>query len=169
APRSASPARLAPERELERKAASQEADATAEPSAQPAPAPPDIRNFGYSRRPAQFGSLAYVVESVECKAAGEVWLRFYQGMVTDLNGDVAQYQLGRRISLWYDPSAIGVNANDWFCVPKRRFCYGDVSFMQWEGKYEAGDRLEVNYPDLENSEDNLLDYAEALAKRHCGE
>ena len=160
APRSADPVRQAPERQAPPPSDDEERTRTQAPNTASAST--------YIRRPARYGALAYLVESVQCKAAGEAWLRFYEGMVTDLGDEGAQYQLGRRISLWYDPSSAGVNAEDWFCVPKRKFCYNDVTFTQWDGKYEAGDRLDVDYADLENSEGNLLEYAASLAKWHCG-
>ena len=158
APRSARPARPAPERQL----------VAEQPPEDQRPEAGAGASLNYIRNPAQFGSLAYLLQDIECQGEGEALLHFYQGMVTDLKGEAAQFQVGRLINVWYDPKSTGVNDNDWFCSPQRRFCYGDVSHQQWKGDHQPGDRMDVDFYALENAQDNLLNYAESLAQYECG-
>lgn len=79
----------------------------------------------------------YAVENIRCEGAAGAWALVYEGKLTDQSATAMSLQLNRRIGFRYHPDYEGVDNSDWWCIPKKRFCYSEVGFSDWGGSYQA--------------------------------
>ena len=77
----------------------------------------------------------YAIESIRCEGAAGVWALVYEGKITQQSATAIRLRLGRRIGFRYHPDHEGVDNTDWWCIPKKRFCYSEVAFSDWGGTY----------------------------------
>lgn len=120
------------------------ADAPAQTDAAPAEPPPQVAMLPPPPPPSvtlAVGQGAYAIESISCEGASGSWVLLYRGTVAALGAESVDIDVESRIGLRYWPEAEGVNESDWFCVPRRRFCYAPVAFTDWKGKVKANDRI----------------------------
>jgi hypothetical protein len=81
------------------------------------------------------GETAYAVETIRCEGTAGTWVTLYKGRIRGDDGANIQIALERRYGLFYYPTAEGIAEGDWYCVPRRRYCYAQVSFSNWGGRY----------------------------------
>lgn len=89
-----------------------------------------------------FAAPVYAVENIRCEGVAGAWALVYEGRiirqrVTQQNNTAISLRLSRRIGFRYHPDYEGVDNSDWWCIPKKRFCYSDVEFTDWGGSYRA--------------------------------
>ena len=75
----------------------------------------------------------YAVENIRCEGAAGAWALVYEGKITGLSDTEISLRLSRRIGFRYHPDYEGVDDSDWWCIPKKRFCYSEVAFTDWGG------------------------------------
>lgn len=113
------------------------------------------------------GQPAYAVEQVSCEGASGNWLLLFKGVVEELSDKEVVLTVAERISLRYWPDAEGVDRSDWFCVPRRRFCYSTVAFTDWRGTVMASDRLPVPRDLAFHENLGLVVGAQPILDREC--
>lgn len=102
----------------------------------PPPPPPPVIEL-------KVGDGAYGIESISCEGASGSWVLLYRGTVAQVNEDAVAISVNARFGLRYWPSAEGYDDSDWFCVPRRRFCYSQINFSDWHGKVTANERVSI--------------------------
>ncbi len=80
------------------------------------------------------GESVFVIEKIECKSDNEAFVLFYEGQLQN-----TQVQVTKRYAMWYDIRQDGVSKTDWWCIPKKRFCYSSIDFTDWGGKLKSGE------------------------------
>ncbi|BEQ17068.1 peptidoglycan-binding domain-containing protein [Desulfoferula mesophila] len=131
----------------------------APPSAAPSPAP--------SRTALQPGDEVYVLERAKCLPQGGAWLLVYVGQVRSLEEGRVWVTLSERLSYRYNPGEKGVNAKDWFCVPRRRHCYSPVPFGDWGGRYRPGQTAAFDQGKAHRLSGGRKDNLYGLARNYC--
>jgi hypothetical protein len=84
------------------------------------------------------GELVYALDRIECKGDHEAFVLFYQGQLEQIQKDKVQVRISKRYAMWYDFHKEGVSTTDWWCIPKKRFCYSTINFTDWRGKLKPG-------------------------------
>jgi len=84
------------------------------------------------------------MESIECKPPHEAWLLLQSGSITSLGKNEVTFDVSKRIGLYYDRRKSGESSKEWWCIPRLRYCYGDVPFGKWKGVAKKGDSVTVN-------------------------
>ncbi|HIE02171.1 MAG TPA: peptidoglycan-binding protein [Thiotrichaceae bacterium] len=85
------------------------------------------------------GDSVYAIDKIECQGAHEAFILFYQGELEDILKDKVQIRINKRYAMWYDTHKTGISDTDWWCIPKKRFCYSTINFTDWRGKLKAND------------------------------
>jgi len=93
--------------------------------------------------PAQVGERAIAVESIDCRLGGDADVLLMVGEVARTDAAETEIVASQRFAAKYSPAASGVDTTDWWCVPKKRYCYQEVPFTAWRGEHRAGDSLVV--------------------------
>jgi len=127
-----------PSAELQEPAEGAHADQTRHqvPRRSPAPTPdPDPE----PTRPG-VGESAIALEWVKC-GAFDVNLRFFTGEVVAGGEDGFTIAILERYAAKFTPDAVGLDASQWWCIPRARYCYEEVAFEDWDGPRAAGDRF----------------------------
>jgi len=113
------------------------------PGPQPAALP-----FTVPRRPPpvrlEVGSPAFAIESIQCEGTSGTWVLLVKGPIREIGGDAVTVSAESRFGLHYWPKEQGKDETDWFCVPRRRFCWSKVSFSDWGGKLKQDDLLSLS-------------------------
>ena len=68
-----------------------------------------------------------------------MWVTVYKGMVEQATGGEVVLKLMTRYGLRYHPGYEGWNKNDWYCVPRRRYCISPIGFSDWGGQHLEGE------------------------------
>lgn len=84
-------------------------------------------------------ALVYAIEQVRCEGSAGVWVTVYEGILLPPLGEIAVVQLWDRIGLRYHPESDGINSEDWWCIPTRRYCYSRIAFGAWGSPFHAFD------------------------------
>lgn len=105
------------------------------------------------------GERAYGFERIGCRADGSAWALYYDGEYRGpARGPTSSARqptheqpspragpgsglltLRARYRLTFNPEVEGVSRDDWWCIPRRRFCSGQVEFSDWQGMRAAGE------------------------------
>lgn len=89
--------------------------------------------------PADRESRVYAIEEVRCEHAAGSWVLLYEGKMEAVRFNAVEVSLQRRIGLRFHPETWGVDSSDWWCIPKKRFCYKEVDFGAWSGTFHPGE------------------------------
>ena len=79
------------------------------------------------------GESVFVIDRMECKSKNEMFVLFYEGQLQKLQHSQVQVNVNKRYALWYDRRREGVSKTDWWCIPRKRFCYSSINFTDWRG------------------------------------
>ena len=79
---------------------------------------------------------------MRCEGLAGAWLLLIEGDVLASDQGTVRIRASSRYALRFWPKEEGVNDDDWFCAPRRRFCFGEVEFTDWRGKVQPGGKLE---------------------------
>jgi carboxyl-terminal processing protease len=85
------------------------------------------------------GDSVFAIESIECKSQYEAFVLFYKGQLQTNQNDKVQVQTTERYAMWYDTRHQGISTQDWWCIPRKRFCSGSIDFPDWGGTLKPGD------------------------------
>jgi len=85
------------------------------------------------------GESVFAIEKIECKSDNEALVLFYEGQLQELQKTQVRVNVNKRYAMWYDLRHYGVSKTDWWCIPKKRFCYSSIDFTDWGGKLKSGD------------------------------
>ena len=95
----------------------------------------------------QIDKEVYVIEKVKCEKYGQ-WIQLYKGMLRKIAGNKVTVQLTQRYGIKHHPTKQGVSSTDWFCIPKRKYCYSEIGFQAWQGQYKPNDIIEFPKTDI---------------------
>ncbi|GEM_PF-5705358 len=85
------------------------------------------------------GDSVYAIDKIECQGAHEAFVLYYQGELQNILKDKVQIRITKRYAMWYDAHKTGISDTDWWCIPKKRFCYSTINFADWRGKFKPND------------------------------
>jgi hypothetical protein len=109
------------------------------PPPPPPSTPPPNPALSHLALPLHPGDVGYAVETVRCEGPAGVWAMVYKGQVAQVDKDKVSLQVTQRYGFRYHPAAEGYNKTDWYCVPRRRYCFSRIGFMDWGGRYKEGE------------------------------
>ncbi|MDM8567591.1 peptidoglycan-binding domain-containing protein [Candidatus Halobeggiatoa sp. HSG11] len=99
-------------------------------------------------KPSKFkiGAEIYAIEKIKCEKYGQ-WVQFYKGTLKQIVADTVILKLVQRYGFKHNPTKTGVSTTDWFCVPKQKYCYSEIDFHAWQGKYQPNDMVKFPITD----------------------
>ena len=118
--------------------------------------------------PISLHDAVYVVESVDCSYLSGDWVVLYEGTVEAVADDFYEVKLVKRISYRYHPEAEGYNDSDWWCIPRRRHCYSEIEFSDWNGKFKKDQVVPFEKSKVFNKKMTLINGALIYIKNECG-
>ena len=98
----------------------------------PMPTTPKVNLRDY---PVEVGDMVFAVEKVECSDISGDWVIFYEGTALTKDPDTISVRLEKRFAYRYHPEKEGEDRTNWWCVPARKYCYSEIQFSDWDGKY----------------------------------
>jgi hypothetical protein len=114
------------------------------------------------------GTPAVALEQITCEPGSGAWLLLIEGEIAEVADGSVALRARRRIGLRYWPTAEGVDETDWFCAPRRRFCYAAVRFGDWGGTIRPDD-LVLREPELVFAADRRLPLGVVpIIRARCG-
>ncbi len=106
------------------------------------------------------------IEKMECKSEHEVWVLYYEGKLTAQSSNATfKVTLNERYALWYDSRQQGESTEDWWCIPRKEFCYTLVKFSDWAGRYRVGQEIRVD--DREKMVRDFAKLKELISDKEC--
>lgn len=111
---------------------------TARPSATETASPPRRLELPLVDRTLKLGEGGFVLEELRCEGLAGAWLLLIEGDIVALDQDIVTVRAASRYALRFWPKEEGVDTTDWFCAPRRRFCYSEVAFTDWRGQLRPG-------------------------------
>ncbi len=88
----------------------------------------------------------YIIEKIKCEKYGQ-WVQLYKGILKKIDGNIVKVQLKQRYGIKHNPTKQGISNTDWFCVPKRKYCYSEIDFQDWQGKHQFNEI--VTFPKID--------------------
>ncbi|RKZ77787.1 MAG: hypothetical protein DRR19_27420 [Candidatus Parabeggiatoa sp. nov. 1] len=113
------------------------------------------------------GDTVFAIESIECKSQYEALVLFYQGELQQVQNGKVQVSPNERYAMWYDIRREGVSKTDWWCIPRKRFCYSSIAFSDWGGKLKAGEASQFKKTWTIPSHLDMTALAAKSAKQAC--
>jgi peptidoglycan hydrolase-like protein with peptidoglycan-binding domain len=113
------------------------------------------------------GESVFVIEKIECKSENEALVLFYEGQLQELQDSQVEVNVKKRYAMWYDIRHEGVSKTDWWCIPKKRFCYSSVSFTDWDGKLKSGEVASFEKKLTMPSRFDIVSLVAQSSKREC--
>ncbi len=108
----------------------------------PRPRPPRRIEPKPIDRRVEVGRAGMVIEELRCEGLAGAWLLIIEGEVIEASVDTVTVEAEKRYALRFWPNEEGVDEGDWFCAPRRRFCYSSVEFSSWQGEFSVGSTIE---------------------------
>ncbi|MEN8217235.1 MAG: peptidoglycan-binding domain-containing protein [Pseudomonadota bacterium] len=113
------------------------------------------------------GESVFVIEKIECKSENEALVLFYKGQLQERQDSQVEVNVNKRYAMWYDIRYEGVSKTDWWCIPKKRFCYSSVSFTDWDGKLKSGEVASFEKKLTMPSRFDIASLVAQSSKREC--
>lgn len=113
------------------------------------------------------GESVFVIDRIECKSENEAFILFYEGQLQELQDSQVEVNVKKRYAMWYDIRHEGVSKTDWWCIPKKRFCYSSVSFTDWDGKLKSGEVASFEKKLTMPSRFDIVSLVAQSSKREC--
>lgn len=131
-----------------------------------APAPRQASRPIPAMLPSLVGQPAYAVEEVNCERDG-AWATVLEGMVESADAAVVRLTPERRFGFHYHNFAAGIDQTDWYCVPRRRYCFAEVKFTDWSGIHRAGQSGDFPRAATFNRNTRLVVGMAAIIRERC--
>nr|VFK65957.1 MAG: Peptidoglycan-binding (PGRP) domain of peptidoglycan hydrolases-containing protein [Candidatus Kentron sp. UNK]VFK70599.1 MAG: Peptidoglycan-binding (PGRP) domain of peptidoglycan hydrolases-containing protein [Candidatus Kentron sp. UNK] len=87
------------------------------------------------------GMRVLVIEHIDCKSKDEAWVLLYGGAIREKAQGTVTIGIDKRLGLWFDRRETGIHSGEWWCEPRRRYCFGEVEFSRWKGRFKSGDKF----------------------------
>jgi len=113
------------------------------------------------------GDLVFAIEKFDCSDISGDWILFYQGKAVNISSKDINVQLKKRFSYRYHEESKGIDKNDWWCIPKKRHCYSEVKFSDWEGKYSKNQIKKFSLSHVYRKKDGISKSMLIFIKRFC--
>ena len=131
-----------------------------QPKSSPKPKPTISKNT------LQPGMTVYAIEKTKCEKFGE-WALLYQGVVKQVFGDNVKITVKKRYAFKHHPTKKGVSKTDWFCAPKRKYCYSEVTFSAWQGKHHLNDIVEFPRANVFSANVDIVPGTDKILQKTC--
>jgi peptidoglycan hydrolase-like protein with peptidoglycan-binding domain len=109
----------------------------------------------------------YAIDKIECKGDHEAFILYYQGELENILENKVQIRITKRYALWYDSHKSGISDTDWWCIPKKRFCYSMINFTDWRGKLKFNDLGEFDKKLTVQSDAQITTLIAKSSKQAC--
>ncbi|MCK5717742.1 MAG: hypothetical protein KAH77_09670 [Thiomargarita sp.] len=126
-----------------------------------------IHNGMAAEESLKIGDTVFALEKVDCKNADETFILFYKGRLQNIQNGKTHIIATERYALWYDRNYKGIDNTDWWCIPKKRFCFSKISFLEWNGKIKQDAIGEFKTAWTIPSTFEITDFAENMANQVC--
>jgi hypothetical protein len=113
------------------------------------------------------GESVYAIEKIECKGEHEAFMLIYQGKFQSIKKNKVQVRVNKRYAMWYDSQKTGKNDQDWWCIPKKRFCYSHINLTDWGGQLKSSDVGDFEIKLIVSSHDDMMAFMAQSAKKAC--
>ena len=60
---------------------------------------------------------------------------------------------------------VTVSSTDWFCIPKRKYCYSEIGFQAWQGRYKPNGIIE--FPKTDIAQIEIISVIEEILQIQC--
>ena len=117
--------------------------------------------------PVRVSEKAYAVEATECSDLSGDWLKIFKGTVLSINAETIELRLENRYSYRYHPNKDGIDDTDWYCIPKRRHCYSQVQFTDWNGAHIAGEIVSFTTENVYSAKNTMQQGSLLFLKKKC--
>ncbi len=108
----------------------------------------------------------YAIETIKCEKYGQ-WVQFYKGTLKKNAGNIVEVKLLQRYGFKHHPTKQGVSSTDWFCIPKRKYCYSEIDFHAWQGKHQPNDIVKFPKADIFLANIGVISGIEDILQKQC--
>ncbi|MCK5719303.1 MAG: hypothetical protein KAH84_05050 [Thiomargarita sp.] len=115
----------------------------------------------------KIGMEVYAVAETKCEKYGE-WALLYKGLVEKSVGDKISIIIKKRYAFKHNPAKKGVSKTDWFCAPKRKYCYSEINFSAWQGKHRPNDIIEFLKANVFSASIDITTGTDKIFQTVCG-
>ncbi|MDM8515573.1 peptidoglycan-binding domain-containing protein [Desulfobacterales bacterium HSG16] len=129
--------------------------------------PINYDNIALNSYPINIDDRVFAVEKMQCSDISGDWIIFYQGIVTQISGELFSLRLEKRFGYRFHPEREGINNTDWWCVPRRRHCYSAIKFDDWKGKYEKNMIVQFEKDKIFNSRITIINGISRFLQQNC--
>lgn len=116
-----------------------------------------------------YNENVFAIEQFECSNISGDWIILYEGIITEKANDMLFIRLLKRYGYRYHPDKEGIDDTDWWCVPKKRHCYSEVKFTDWQGEYSENEIVSFSKERVYNANmgivNGISDFLETNCKR----
>lgn len=115
------------------------------------------------------GESVYAIEKIECKGDHEAFMLIYEGKFQQAAAqkNKVQVRVNKRLAMWYDSYKTGKNDQDWWCIPKKRFCYSRINFTDWGGQLKSNEVGNFEVELTMSSHDDMMAFIAQSVKKAC--
>ncbi|MFK5969736.1 MAG: hypothetical protein QM487_06395 [Candidatus Marithrix sp.] len=114
----------------------------------------------------QISEEIYAIEKIKCEKYGQ-WIQLYKGILKKITKDIVEVQLKQRYGIKHNPTKQGISNTDWFCVPKRKYCYSEINFQAWQGKYQPNKIITLPKTDIFLAKSGIIPIIEEILQIKC--
>jgi hypothetical protein len=119
-----------------------------------------------SKAELKIGTEIYAIEKIKCEKYGQ-WVQLYKGTIKELYDSRAAIVLQKRYGFKHHPTKKGTSNTDWFCVPKQKYCYSEINFTAWQGKYQPNNIVEFPKADIFLIDIGIAAGTESILQKKC--
>lgn len=124
--------------------------------------------------PQEINYTGYILEYFKCNL-NHAEARFYRvtlqeekKLMSDKpDNDMVEVVLENRFKVAYWPQKTGVDADDWWCLPRKKYCYSEFPFEQASGTHRQGDKTSIGTSSFINSNNETM--LTVMAKKYEGD
>ena len=109
----------------------------------------------------------FAIEQFECSDISGDWVILYEGIITDNADDMLSIRLLKRYGYRYHPDKEGIDGTDWWCVPKKRHCYSEVKFTDWQGEYSENEIVSFPKERVYNANTSIVNGVSDFLENNC--
>ncbi len=114
------------------------------------------------------GEDVYIIESIDCVSSGGAAL-LLEAETQDTSGSSTNVRIARRFRLTWNSSEEGITRDNWWCVPRSRYCYSEIGFDEWQSAYEQGGFYEFDVSHLISAHLGIVAAIGTRIELQCGD
>jgi len=120
-------------------------------------------------RPPMLGAKVLGVETYKCSIEDGDWVQFYVGSLQNDVKEKIALTVSERYALRRYRDEVGVDRTDWWCIPRRRYCYRQIKMTDYGATLSVGASFSAASDNVRTLPESggIESAVEAFLKEHC--